>query len=311
MVSDTTKNIIRLIHLSDLHITKKHRFFQAPISFTCFNAIVNLIYKWRDKIDGVLITGDIANTGKLENLEFAKSLLSPQGQDPRILQEVASHQSLHFDIKDKPLILLPGNHDRFNSPTLIPGSKNFDKIFSEHWGTSTNGIRSYLLPNNKNPHLIIVCADFSLESWHDIPTPVLYMGQGKAYPNRLRELVDTTKKQSKDHGDIPVIWATHFPPHNERNNPAGYKLKLNNSEEFIRSAEDAKVKYIMAGHLHKKLRPYNVGQSDEVWINCIGSSMCMEKDEPPSIQVIEVLLKNNRIDKFRILQMSWNGRTFE
>lgn len=299
-------HIIRLLHLSDLHLSlKRRRFRPSYCDPDCLEEVARIANKNAalDRIDGVIVSGDIADSGRTSDLAIAKDFLFPQ--ELKGFQWITSKLKPSLNVYNKPIIFLPGNHDRFGFFDLVPGSKEFDKFFSGHWKGNDRGISFWCLPDDKNPQLMIICADFTIKSLRDC---IFWIGQGKVYDDQLRELLNFTKK-AKD--KTPVIWVLHFAPDKQvgQENPVPFKLKLNDSRILVKKAEVFDIKYIFCGHIHKGTN-YNAGISKKVMIHCAGSSTCPELNENPSINLIEIKIEGKNIDRVRVYPFEWNGETF-
>lgn len=293
-------HILHLLHISDLHITNN------PVVMNFrerrFNALSEAVEAYRKHVDGYLITGDIAdNTISINDLFYAKSLLFSNPVTPQRNPYVSLYP-LNFD--DKPVILLPGNHDRYQFPGMKPGSTVFDEVFRKQWRSVGEGVAFHLFPHKDAPLLMIVCIDFSLKHWSDSPVRMFYMGQGKAYPERLKKLKEVTDM----YGNLPVVWAMHFAPSIDTKIIPEH-LELSQSQNLIDAANDKKIKHILCGHYHK-LIDYAPEIKKQVTVYCSGSATDPEPGARPSIQVIRIIIKNNAIKRLETVPLIFNRKIF-
>lgn len=303
--------LIRLLHLSDLHISIKNKFYyNEKYCIACLEEIARISYKNRNNLDGIIISGDISNTGASGDLLLAKEFLFCRSEEPHNPPWMISTKKPSLCPTEKPIVFLPGNHDRFNVPLFNPGSIEFNRIFSQFWQGNSYGITCNLLPNNENPQLAIISADFSLESWFDC-LPLFYFGLGKVYPDKLSNLVHVTNQTKKKHL-IPIVWAIHFAPDvlTHAEDPVPTTLKLIDSDSFIERAELNEIRYILCGHLHRNIRPYDGDWQKKVKIFSAGSCACKSSKQMPMLYFLEIEIINNDINEIRISPYEWDGGTF-
>lgn len=251
---------IRLLHISDLHISKylgirqiskrdrsalknniKHLTFAPSASPGRLRRFLAFLNKWRQTLDGVIITGDIATTGRDYDLQKAFSVIKNR-----------------FEPMAVDLCLLPGNHDRwipyrknhdsaFWSIGYDPGGKDFHSIFSSYWGPED--IRTF--PITKGDFkVVIIAADLSLRCTQDAEMWrfVKKHGQGKAYDDILLKMERATLHEMKNSkGTIAVVWAIHFPPFCE---DISSDLRLIDEKLLLERADYLGVSVILAGHSH-------------------------------------------------------------
>lgn len=295
----------RLIHISDLHLSVREGWFNAlsrkgnrlgwalrnlykgknifyPSSFdsSLIQAVTSHLQKISDEIDALIISGDLATTGRDDDLNVAINSLNGQfpsswGAFPR----QAGILSMDF-----PTIIIPGNHDRYKVTTGLPGNYRFESIFGKYWdagqGISSsefggNYVRSTVLRKGQET-LIICCADFTLYGESDADVSAFsYLGQGVVHSDRLGELQSETQALigNSDYSDAAVIWVVHFPPYFKGLDP---KLVLRLDERLINAAKAEGVTCILAGHTHNQ-RCYSV---DGVRIYCAGTVCSVDLEYP-------------------------------
>lgn len=211
-------------------------------------------------VDLCLVTGDLADTGKQEDMEKAAQLiLGKQG----ILEKVSASR-----------FFLPGNHDRWQGEDKRPGGKVFDTVFCSEWPSGFGGIHHWYLTKPctttlQNETFAVVSADFCLRDIDDQEGAKGYFAQGRAYPEIVSALVEKTQELRTKYGLVFILWAFHFPPNfpyskTRWDNIGGSGwMNLLESDEVIKAANDAGVTLILGGHSHtmnyyypdKKLNP--------------------------------------------------------
>jgi len=280
--------VIRILHLSDLHLAGRNRpryevvaRLKLPLSVyqpDVLLAVSEIITNWRNEIDGILITGDIATTCSLDDLIFARDILSRYIHSCLIDNKKLKHPLEDFN---KPVIIVPGNHDRFTNLAAFPGN-NFYQIFSSSWYAGIGGVQIFSLPNSESPLLSIISTDFSLEHVRDSSCWFGHFGQGKVYHDRLKSLILRTEEINKNHPYCSIIWMIHFAPQFERHYQLDPRMVLVDSNDLIESAEKVGVKYIFCGHTHQ-YADYTAG--DGVQIHCAGTSTCIGDDQNTTIHL--------------------------
>jgi hypothetical protein len=183
---------VRILHASDLHIAVKakltsvfdqisagmyfHVLRPRALASTYDPAILlrlaDLIYhdysgthinQAANPLDGVLLTGDLATTGKQRDLETAVKFIDGPlhaylpTQTPDYVPTLAASRT--------PVWLLPGNHDRLRRAKITgysPGGKIFDTLFASHWSTPITEYRPIL--NHSGLSVAVIGADFNLQN---------------------------------------------------------------------------------------------------------------------------------------------------
>lgn len=199
--------------------------------------------------DALLVTGDLATTGWATDLAVASAFF--QGKPI-----AGSHDlSNSFTPSLLDLVLLPGNHDRYEGKRLLPKSNQFEsgQHFGPFWRPIADAhaekrsvVNSLLLSEKNGQRLAIVTVDFSY-SEDDYPKGFWkYFGQGLATTDTVNLLAAETKKYTDK--QIAVVWAMHFPPE-----ISGVKrtLRLERSSEVVKAARESNVEIIFSGHTHE------------------------------------------------------------
>ncbi len=305
----------RILHISDLHIAGDnmamyYRFLDKKLSVfslgrdEILRRVAQLIYEWRKEIDAVVITGDIAATGLESDLASAKRFLqSPQG--PSSPPWINSKSQATIEFFGKPVVLVPGNHDRFRDLLGAPGT-TFYRTFGEYWTEGVGGIQVHYLPNREKPELAIVCMDLTLDSVsHATVWFGGHWGQGRVYPERLKALKNVTSTIYGTYPTCAVMWILHHAPEFEKRYKLMKQKTLIDAIDLVGEAEQSRVTYILCGHTHKS-RNYPVGKRGVVRVRCAGIAACEKEFYDTSIHVREVAVENGNIVRLNSLDMVWN-----
>ncbi len=251
---------IRLLHVSDLHISKflnirqftkgdrsavrdgLTHFTVAPAhSPGTLTRFLSFVRQKRKLLDGIIITGDIATTGRAFDLKKALS--------------VVQHRLNPIGIN---VALLPGNHDRWTphrrghdsaimSFGYDPGGTVFHSIFSSYWGPGDVCSFTFAKDNLK---VVAIAADLSLRTAQDaeIWRFINKHGQGKVYDDILNGLEKATLNAlDNSEGTTAVLWAIHFPPLCEN---IASDMKLIGERMLLDKADELGVPIVLAGHSH-------------------------------------------------------------
>lgn len=298
-------SIIKILHVSDLHISKypflkqlnrrspgnyydaiRHGTYAASHGTDKLRALVTLVYRLRRELHAVLITGDIATTGLDYDLLLALAFVegTPDAHDSR-----TSHGFPTISGAGIPIVLLPGNHDRYKlflkRLGYAAGGRLFHQLFHRHW---SDDVRVFPIVNS-DLAVGIVAADFSLRSWRDAEGPnylVNQYSQGKVYPDILKKCVRETAAFRAQHREIPnvfTIWAVHFPaiPGQEDS-----YMKVQDRGDLIEAADRNGVSLLLSGHTHE---PFEF-RSPRYGFGAFGTGSSTQSDSPEGnyCQVISI-----------------------
>lgn len=219
--------------------------------------------------DLLLLSGDLATTGRPDDLEAARDFFEAPciGQRSyRTAEGVERKPTLSAITKEK-IAILPGNHDRYGpyryfGLTAPPGSRLFERYFGERW-LATRGVMPLAdLRKEEGVRLVLLACDFTLHqrdygNW----LPGGWLGQGRVYENqrgaenRLGELICQTRRILADKQAV-VLWVIHFDPTLPRSeldaaNPFTRGLLLLDRHRLLESAKKEKVPAILCGHSHR------------------------------------------------------------
>lgn len=324
-----TMSLINLLHISDLHLMERRGFHhhlrsvQATqpewLSPYCDRNIlrqcVREAYAIRDRLHAVVITGDLAHSGAEADLKNARRFIFSENSSSALPIHLGPHEiESSFASLQKPIIFLPGNHDRYcwkNKKKLeldVAPSRHFDTIFD--WTPSID-----YLPNPENPELAIITADFSLNStddaFHRIQKQLAALGQGRVYQDRLDSLVQMTEEAKSR--SVAVIWAIHFPPEYPHQDIKGSFLELlevdsqlEKRPQLARTATAAGVKFILCGHRHR-LTSYQPYSDTSVTVKCTGTACCVGKDDHTAVNLLGVQVQNGSVAHITEETWTWDA----
>lgn len=309
-----------ILHISDLHIStipmteeiffspkelKKRypeflkRYFTGQMcashNLKALSFLAKFIYQRKEMLDAIIITGDIATTGKVDDLNEAKYILSYEPYSnsdfnaPYIRPDESETPIINGN-ENIPIILLPGNHDRYEIENFVltpmtPGGTNFFEIFRDFWKDEV--VNSFTL-EKENTALGVIAADFSLIDFKDATTPqyLTRWAEGKIYPHILEELISRSTqfiKESLEKDLTPIlIWAVHFPPAFSygkiiKSLSAYFTKSLLDEDKLIYHADYNHVSLIMAGHTHipkfYSIPLFSFEQDDPLLVHCSGSTL--------------------------------------
>jgi 3',5'-cyclic AMP phosphodiesterase CpdA len=326
---------VRILHASDLHISIKANVTSTLDNIsagTYFNALkssaqvstydplillrlADLIYQdsigihingAANPLDAVLLTGDLATTGRQHDLEQAVKFIDGpvhqylSTQTPDYVPTLAAVRT--------PIWLLPGNHDRLRRARFrgySPGGKIFDRLFSSHWPSSVHDYSPILSQSGLS--VAVIAADFNLQDkrhregrwWNKY-------AQGRVYQRILDKLESTTRFIQTNHArssydTLAVIWSIHFPP---RSPAIANSMKLIDDERLIEVANRCDITAILAGHTHEPVRYKGPGMSFEIF--CAGTA---SQHFAPNGHYVHLL--NLYLDASQSVRIEWENFKFD
>lgn len=240
----------------------------------------------RNKVSGVLITGDISRTGNQADLNAAMSLL----EEANITQKGSNGDRKHK------VHLLPGNHDRWDDEFATPGGVRFDDVFTEFWPSGIGGVQVFeydAIPSGTDYRgkLFVVAGDFSLRSRDESFAPSVFYqrGQGFAYRDTIELMVAQTNVLKARYKSSIVVWTTHFPPESSFKSPLELDfLTLVRGQRLVDAARQCEISLILCGHIHE---PKRIDYGD-VQILCAGSASCVSKKGENYLHLLELELNS-------------------
>ena len=317
---------LRLLHLSDLH-------FQSQDYPFCFldkadnlihkgsksydqskvNALVYWLYRNRDAYDAILITGDLAHTGHVDDLNLAHSFVNSPNVSPDYPWKTTSNKVTLAGL-GREIIVLPGNHDRFKQDDMrYPGADEFSKVFHQFWtsGRKVRARNGYLKIKYTEHGLGVICADFTLNekegaqkaggiSKYLLPFNYEYLGQGKVTQEVLDELEEVTGIFRGLYPRVPVIWAIHFSFDTPQD------LCLIYEEMLAEKAALLNIPIILSGHTHNEEDlPIKKGKVRNITAGSATSNCEIHKALVNSFQIINFKLDNDNITGVDVKQIKW------
>lgn len=323
-----------LLHLSDLHINREFPVLrESPSEPSIFEEVVNFVNrpKYNDKIDAILISGDLANSGNIiDDLLGAANFVHNSVVDTRKY----ARNSASLSQTGLPVFIVPGNHDRFNSDayTCLPGNHAFDLFFPNHWDEGDYFKVNHLY-SSASPRLSIISADFTLVLDDKIEiVPGGHYGQGLVCRDRLDRLIDLTIRERDNNPDSCIIWLIHFAPLTQsafdgkilnrfdkflanhigaRPRLQPFFLKLVREERLIKAAKLHQIGLICCGHTHIN-KTYQLPNTNKTKVVCASASTVHEPEEdmPAKIHLRKIIsYKNKKVDVSHI-DFVWNGSEF-
>jgi Calcineurin-like phosphoesterase len=239
------------------------------------NGAARFCYDRRKMIDGVIVTGDLATTGRLIDLQTAETFIAAKASvGPHIDPKRATISGV-----EKPIHLLPGNHDKYINDVGSPNSPNFQLKFLNYMENldPVDGV-GYWIKQKNGKHLAFVYSDYTLQSRQDASNPAKAFGQGKVYPNVLGATEVLTRAISSHFPDVSIVWIIHFAPFDCGNN-----LELLDWAHILKAAERLGVICTLCGHTHDKMRV----SSGLHTIYCAGSSGCIDREFESRLHMFE------------------------
>jgi 3',5'-cyclic AMP phosphodiesterase CpdA len=265
----------------------------------------NHIQKQGNPIDAIVLTGDIATTGRTKDLECARRFLE-DAYDPNVpaqqsavqaagsISRVLNHKECPHGDEPVRLLLMPGNHDRLEPSGLgdySPGGKEFDNILGNHWAKTTSlkhhGSDVRELEIIKGPlRVSVVAADCNLKDnkdreghwWNKYAQGRVYHGRGTTHI--LGNLLLATSKAPVEN---IVLWATHFPP---RFPHIPRAMKLIDDALLVKAANRHEVSAVLCGHTHEPLR-YKYPEMD-FEVLCAGTATQHHSSTGHYLHVVEI-----------------------
>ncbi|WP_398482302.1 metallophosphoesterase [Tardiphaga sp.] len=239
-------------------------------------AVARFCYDRRNIIDGSIISGDLAATGKPVDLRVAKGFI----EDAPTVGPYASYIAQSLAGTSRPIYILPGNHDKYVNDSGTPGSPHFDLMLEHHMRNkyADVGYWAQRKPNGKET-IACVYADFSLRNVSDAPDPAFYHGQGKVYTDTLGDLELVTRGVREKYDDALIFWLIHFAPFHAKRT-----LHLDDWHLIARSANRLGVSFTICGHTHEKSKHV----INNHLIYCSGSAGSVDMVGNSFVHLIEV-----------------------
>jgi hypothetical protein len=202
----------------------------------------------------VLVSGDLASHGFQCDLKLAYEYVSSNPSSAGMYMTANTFPTLNT--QKRPIIVMPGNHDRFKDIIGSPRSSQFERIFSPILKKPPSAVQNFVIKGS-GIEISLICADFTLEKKNNAAAPGIlpHAGQGYAYAHIIQELKSQTLQIQKLHPSRFIIWVSHFPPMPSHiiKDP---KLELIKYDELILAADSCNISYILSGHVHRPEHHY-------------------------------------------------------
>jgi hypothetical protein len=298
-----------VLHVTDTHVRVglhggKHYVLERLASWTYRFASDN-------RVDVVLLTGDVADDGTPESIAELQSFLMPPPSGGPV-------PYLHPDARPTlastkaPVFAMPGNHDRyqrgFRAPLYrSPGAGNVACDAPLRWTAGLGGIARFDVGAAGGPDsLAIIAADLSIHTPREAGDGSWAVaGRGKADHVTIHELAIATQRARQD--GRAVLWALHFPPGFYSRYPGDAiervffspYLELLYGRRVLQAAANNEITQIVAGHSHKR-RHYVPVSGQRVFIHAGGTAAKVGAYSDVSVHVYHVDVDGGRIVDFRV-----------
>jgi predicted phosphodiesterase len=250
----------------------------------------------------LIISGDLAASGIEDDLKVALAFIEGTPRSTQMFF-VTSDVTPTIAVAELPVLIVPGNHDRFQDNYGKSGGTYFDAIFRVYWGDPNPSIRHRVIEDPATEvKLGFVSADFCLSSDSDATKPIHInrFGQGKVYQPVLDGLATRTTHLRKKYDGIGIVWVIHFPPcATDNEDPA---LELLDRSKVMSAAAANDIKLILAGHIH---RPVLV-QQQNVTVACAGTAAAYMSAEGYWIHKLEIAVENSAAFLAGRKNFAWN-----
>jgi 3',5'-cyclic AMP phosphodiesterase CpdA len=323
----------RLLHLSDFHIAVQQKligfpdlkykpgyplgyFSLSPSSYDLdlAKAVAKHAFLHGNRLDAILVTGDLATVGHVADLALAHDYVHGPGLPAPLPGQpiwtwapwLSANRFPTLESSGAPVVLLPGNHDRFDGPWLHAGGTAFDAIFAADWDGQRK-TQTLVVLQIGSENLAVIAADFTLQRDADADIAAggrwAYMGQGRVYPAVLRQLAHETQAQQAQYNHLAVVWALHFPPEFAGIDPL---LRLID-DHLLAAAAQTGVTHLFAGHTHEP-RQYALGSNPAIRIHCAGTATqyCAPPPNANSLHPLEIDVDGGMITDVRWRTLRWH-----
>tara|TARA_R100001086_G_scaffold197936_1_gene114335 strand:+ start:232 stop:1059 length:828 start_codon:yes stop_codon:yes gene_type:complete len=230
-------------------------------------------------LDCIVISGDLATSGIARDLRVAFDFIDKNGAGSwyRDGDPVLNNQ-------DRPILIVPGNHDHYNGNEAGPNSKNFSLQFASYLRSFKGRRVGYDIFVKDGEAVAFVLGDLSFRSPKDAKNIRHRYGGGLADDDTLRDLRDLTHQIRRlpqlENLPLKVVWVIHFAPF-----VCSSTLELTGFRKVTLSARSVDVDAIFCGHTHVRA----THKEDDVEIWCGGAATSVDCES--FIHVVEVDVK--------------------
>jgi Icc-related predicted phosphoesterase len=255
----------------------------------------------------IIASGDLATSGQSEDLGIAHDFFEgPPRSDQMFF--VTSKNTATIARANLPVLLIPGNHDRFKDAWGGPGGTKFDQVFQSRWPNHPVArIRRRVLEDSSTgSKLGFVGADLCLRTDADARPPFWKnrFGQGKAHKEVISAMRTETRALRDSYPGAGVAWVIHFPPcATDDENPL---LELLDRAAVLDAARDENIGLILAGHIHAPA----LVQDGNISIFCAGSAAAYLCPHGYWIHKLEIEVTDSIASLTDRANFEWNGSDF-
>lgn len=238
-------------------------------------ALSQFVFDHQDDFDIAVITGDLAATGRVSDLEVAADyFLSPY---KRTFRSFPKHLNT-----DRTKLFVAGNHDRYHNIWAKPGCTNIDSLFPT--AGATGSVYSSLVSKD-NESVAFVFGDFCLKSFEEGKmTRAELFGFGKAYDDVIGEMQSETQRRRSETSGVLPIWCVHFAPFQ-----CDPDLSFLDYNKLMRAASASRVPLMLCGHTHESRV---LTGSPTV---CVAGSATCCTDSRNDIHIIDLVLNRGKL----------------
>ncbi len=254
----------------------------------------------------IIASGDLATSGRYEDLGVAYNFFegSPRSNEMFFVTSNATPTIVQATL---PVLLIPGNHDRFKDSWGTAGGTTFDEIFRSHWPNPVSRIRRRVLEDpSSGSKLGFVGADLCLWTNDDArpPSAINRFGQGKAHKQVVSAMRTETQALRESYPGVGVAWVIHFPPcATDGENPL---LELLDRVAVLDAARDENIRLILAGHIHAPA----LVQDGDISVFCAGSAAAYLCPHGYWIHKLEIEVMDSVASLTDRANFAWNGSDF-
>ncbi len=309
----------RILHISDLHFglpprncgfpdilhsagyksASRHPLSPSSYDPDLAEALARFVHRSGRRLDAIIVSGDLATNGTVVDLSLARDfILNPA------IRNLWWNKSGAPSINqwDLPILVIPGNHDRFDGQFYNPGGTLFDRAFGTKWRAGNAAQILRVFKGISGEHLAFLGADFCLRSKKDGTGIWGYLGQGKVYQNACNALVDATDDVRNRFGDIGVVWVVHFPPEFQNIKAS---LALIDDNLLANAAAKSQVPVILCGHTHEP-RKYPLAGGCLVY--CAGTATQYYAPKQNILHVLEFEVAGANVKCLPHQNLHWDQR---
>jgi len=306
--------LFRFLHVSDLHIADPpEQIGVLDFANTGFDydltkqvskasshnrgmlrALAELASKEGSRIEGVIITGDLATTGRDKDVKAAYDFVN-EPYSPNLYFGASGNSIDYLTTAGEPTLsnsastevfIIPGNHDRYKGRRMMPAGRNFDNWFNTKWSVGQSAAQLYLKTKN-GVNLALIGGDLSLRKGSHVEKahfPWQIWGAGRAYRKVIDKMVRLTDKARRQYSPVGIVWLVHFPPEFQGMSSS---LRLIKEDRLTQAAANSNVHALLCGHTHEE-RDYPLSNSS-VMVYCAGSATQYRAPYSPGERAVHFL----------------------